>query len=128
MDYTKEELSEMLKKQQMSSAVLETLLKAREKKEVSFRLIDVREVFEFTNSSIDGTDLLLPTSMIQKHVGTFEDMKGESIVLYCRTGNRTGQVMHALHNMGLENVVHLTDGIVAFRGKTNKGSKIPNEL
>jgi len=128
MDYTKEELSEMLKKQQMSSAALETLLKARENKEISFTLIDIREVFEFTSSSIEGTDLLLPTSMIQKHVGKFEEMKDEPIVLYCRTGNRTGQVMHALHNMGLQNVVHLCDGIVAYRGKTNLGAKIPNEL
>lgn len=128
MEYTKDELNEILQKKQMSSAMLEILLKAREDGSIKFKLIDIREVYEYTNSSIVGTDLLYPTSMVNKLVASFEEMKEDSIVLYCRTGNRTGYIMSALENMGLTNVVHLTDGIVAYRGETTPRAEIPNQL
>jgi rhodanese-related sulfurtransferase len=128
MKYTKEELTQMLEKKQMSSAILEELLQAREEGAIDFKLIDIREVFEYTNSSIIGTDLLYPTSMVNKFVASFEAMKEEPVVLYCRTGSRTGQIMRALENMGLNNIVHLADGITAYRGETTPRAKIPNEL
>jgi len=128
MNYTKEELEQMLQNKQMSSAILEILLKAREEGAIDFKLIDIREVFEYTNSSIVGTDLLYPTSMVNKFVSSFEEMKEIPVILYCRTGNRTGYIMSALENMGLTNVVHLTDGIVAYRGETTPRAEIPNQL
>ncbi len=128
MEYSKEELKEMLKTKQMSSSALETLIKARNEGKVDFKLIDIREMFEFTDRSIVGADFLFPTSMIQKYVGEFEKMRDIPIVLYCRTGNRTGYIMSALENMGLTNVVHLSQGIVAYRGETTKNAKLPNQL
>lgn len=128
MKFSKEELLEMLQKKQMSSAVLEILLQAREEGIIDFKLIDIRELFEYTNSSIIGTDLLYPTSMVNKFVPSFQAMKEDPVVLYCRTGNRTGYIMSSLEDMGLTNVVHLTDGIVAYRGKTTPKAEIPNEL
>ena len=119
---------EMLQTAQLGSSALELLLEARKRGEVDFKLVDVREVFEYTNNSITGTDLLIPTSMIQKHVNQFEAMKDEPVILYCRTGNRTGYVMSALHNMGLKNVIHLSAGIVSFGGETEMGAEIPNPL
>ena len=127
MEYSKEELTQMLQKKQMSSATLEALLKAREEGVVDFKLIDIREVFEYTNSSIVGTDLLYPTSMVNRFVPSFEELKEEHVVLYCRTGNRTGYIMSALENIGLTNIVHLTDGIVAYRGETTPRAEIPNK-
>jgi rhodanese-related sulfurtransferase len=128
MGYTKEELREMLKTKQMSSSVLESLLKARNEGLVEFKLIDIRESFEFTDRSIVGVDFLFPTSVIQKYISEFEKMRDMPIVLYCRTGNRTGYIMSALENMGLTNVVHLSQGIVAYRGVTTKNAQLPNQL
>ncbi len=128
MDYSKEELTQMLQNKQMSSAVLEILLKAREENKIDFKLIDIREVYEYTHSSIVGTDLLYPTSMVNRFIASFEEMKKEPVVLYCRTGNRTGYIMSSLENMGLTNVVHLTDGIAAYRGETTPRAEIPNQL
>ncbi len=128
MEFTKEDLNKIVANQQMSSAELETLLKAREEGDIDFKLIDIREVFEFTDRSIVGADLLYPTTMIQKFVTDLEALKDEPVILYCRTGSRTGQIMYALRNMGMENVVHLSDGIMAYRGETIKGADIPNEL
>lgn len=128
MKYTKDELTQMLQTKQMSSQALEELLAARDAGEIDFKLIDIREIFEYTSNSIVGTDLLYPTSMVERFVEKFKEMKDEPIVLYCRTGNRTGYIMAALKNMGLTNVVHLSDGIVAYRGETAQNADFPNEL
>jgi len=128
LQYTNEELQEMLTHKQMSSDALQALLEARKKGEIKFTLIDIREVFEYTGSSITGTDLLLPTSMIQKHLDKLEALKEEPVILYCRTGNRTEQVMTALERMGHDKVVHLSRGIISFTGDTIQGAEIPNKL
>lgn len=128
MSYTKQELEDMLQIKEMSSEALESLLKAREDKKIEFKLVDVREEFEFNDRSIVGTDMLIPTSVIGHHVSKFEDMRDEAVVLYCRTGNRTGQVMHAFNNMGLDRIVHLSRGITAFDGDKVTAADVPNEL
>jgi rhodanese-related sulfurtransferase len=128
MGYKKEELEKMLSTKEMSGEMLETLLEARKNGEIDFHLVDIREVFEYNQSSIVGTDLLIPTSMIQAHLDKLEAIKDEPIVLYCRTGNRTGQVMYALDNMGYPKVVHLSHGIIAYHGETVSGAELPNEL
>jgi len=128
MEYTKEELEKMLQNQQLSSAELETLLKAREEGKIDFVLMDVREVFEFTDRSIKGADMLLPTSMMNNKLHVFDELKEKPVVLYCRTGSRTGQVMYALRNMGYDNIVHLSPGIMGYFGETEHNAPLPNEL
>ena len=129
MSYTKEELQEMLKNSQISSDALESLLKAREKGEVHFNLVDIREVFEYTDSAIAGTDLLVPTSMIQQHLDKLDAIKEDPIILYCRTGNRTGQIMQALtQQLGYQKVSHLSSGIVSYHGEKLRDAVLPNDL
>jgi len=128
MEYSKEELETMLKNPQLGSQELETLLKAREEGKIDFVLMDVREVFEFTDRSIKGADMLVPTSMMNNKLHIFEELKEKPVVLYCRTGSRTGQVMYALRNMGYENIVHLSPGIMGYFGETESNAEIPNPL
>ncbi len=128
MGYTKEDLEQIIAKKDISSSELEALLEAREKGDIDFKLVDVREVFEYDQASIDGTDLLVPTSVIQQHFNKLDAIRQEPIILYCRTGNRTGQVLYALDNMGFPKVAHLAQGIIAYHGKTSNGAPIPNEL
>lgn len=124
----KDNLAQLLQNQQMRTDELETLLEARKNGEIDFTLIDIREVFEYTNSSIEGSDLLIPTSVIQGHLDKFEELKDKPVILYCRTGTRTGNVMNALHNMGYQNIVHLNGGILSYRGKTLRNAEIPNKI
>ncbi len=128
MAYTKEELETMLKSEEISSEVLQTLLEAREKGDVDFILMDIREVYEYNDSSIVGTDMLIPTSVIGNHVGKFEELKDKRVILYCRTGNRTWQVLHALKNMGYTNISHLSHGILSYFGQKVSNAPIPNQL
>lgn len=128
MEYTKEELEKMLQNPQLGSAELEALLKARDEGKIDFVLMDVREVFEFTDRSIKGADMLLPTSMMNNKINVFEELKDKPVILYCRTGSRTGQVMYALRNMGYNNIVHLSPGIMGYRGETEHNAPLPNAL
>lgn len=128
MKFSQEEIKEIVKTTQLSAQSLESLLKARNEKKIDFKLVDIREEYEYTDNSIAGTDLLIPTSLIGNHINIFEDLKDENVILYCRTGSRTSQVLHALRNMGLKNVTHLSRGIMSFYGETKHGAELPNKL
>ncbi len=128
MSYTAKDYQKMLQNPQISSEVLETLLKAREKGEIDFKLVDIREVYEYTDASIKGTDMLLPTSVIHLHMDKLEELKDKNVILYCRTGNRTGHVLMILQRMGFDKISHLTHGILSYRGDILRGAPIPNKL
>ena len=104
---------------------VEALLKARDAGEIDFTLVDVREPYEYSEASIKGCDYLLPTSQIQGQGTTYEKLKSKNIVLYCRTGNRTSQVMMMLKQAGITKVSHLAGGIVSYQGEVLRGAAIP---
>lgn len=113
-------MEELVKKEQLSNSDLQTLLQARENGEVDFKLIDVREPFEYEMEHIVGTDDLLPTSKFYDWIEKLKDSK-ETIILYCRTGNRSFQVQQILKQQG-KTVGNLTYGIVDFSGKVEQGA------
>ncbi len=127
-NYSQNDYKKMLQNEQISSKILETLLKAREEKIIDFKLIDIREIYEYTDASIKGTDILLPTSAMHLHMNLLEEQKNEHIILYCRTGNRTGHVMMILKRMGFAKISHLTYGIMDYRGEILRGAPLPNKL
>ena len=128
MEYTKEELEKMLENPEISSEVLQLLLEERKKGNIDFVLMDIRETFEFDQSSIVGCDMLIPTSVIGNHVDKFEELKDKRVILYCRTGSRTWQVMNALRNMGYDNISHLSNGILSYFGEKVSNAPYPNKL
>jgi len=111
-----ENLEELLKKDDISNSELQTLLKAREEGKIKFTLIDIREQFEYDDAHIKGVDELLPTSRFQEWAPKLLQRKDENIIIYCRTGNRTGQVQAILAQNGLK-VPHLTHGILDYGGE-----------
>ena len=117
----KENLDILVKKEQLTSDDLKTLLDAREKGLVNFSLIDVREPFEFQMANIKGTDELLPTSSFYDWINKIQDRKDENIILYCRTGNRSYQVQQILKQQGFKTVGNLTYGIVDYDGEIIQG-------
>ncbi|MDD3342508.1 MAG: rhodanese-like domain-containing protein [Sulfurospirillaceae bacterium] len=113
---------------EISSDELNFLLECRAKQKVDFTLIDIREIFEYSDSSIKGTDLLLPTSMIHMNMDQLAKRKGSFMIFYCRTGNRTAQMLFMLRRMGFTHIAHLTKGIVNFRGEKLKNAPLPKNL
>ena len=79
-------------------------------------LIDVREPYENADFNIGG--ILLPLGMIQSmQIDEIEDLKNEEVILYCRSGNRSGQAAMFLDSMGFENTKNLVGGMLAWQEK-----------
>jgi len=79
-------------------------------------ILDVREPYENTEFNIGGT--LVPLGKIQSmQLEDIEDWKNEEVIVYCRSGNRSGQACLILEMSGFTNVRNLTGGMLDWREK-----------
>lgn len=82
----------------------------------TLHLVDVREPYEHAEFNIGG--ILLPLGKVQTmQVDDIEDLKDETVYVYCRSGNRSGQACLILGTMGYQNVVNVTGGMLAWQEK-----------
>ncbi len=82
-------------------------------------LVDVREPHENAEFNIGG--LLLPLGKVQTmQVDDIEELKNEEVILYCRSGNRSGQAALILETLGFANVKNLTGGMLGWQEKFAK--------
>lgn len=80
----------------------------------SIHLVDVREPHEHAEFNIGG--ILLPLGKVQTmQVDDIEDLKNETVYVYCRSGNRSGQACLILGTMGFTNVINVTGGMLAWQ-------------
>ncbi|PKP46871.1 MAG: sulfurtransferase [Bacteroidetes bacterium HGW-Bacteroidetes-12] len=66
-------------------------------------LIDVREPLELENDGKIANGINIPLGTIASKIDFIKTLKSP-IVLYCRTGNRSGQALAYLENQGVENI------------------------
>lgn len=66
-------------------------------------LVDVRTPAEFAPGSVRGA-VNIPLDSIQSQLAKFRDKK--SIVVFCRSGARSGQAKSILERNGIQNVVN----------------------
>jgi ferredoxin-thioredoxin reductase catalytic subunit/rhodanese-related sulfurtransferase len=115
---SKTQIEEILAKSQLNSEELEILLKAREKGVVKFKLIDIRETFEWQMGRIKGTDFLVPTSNFYAELEKVIPYKDEPWILYCHVGSRSMYVQRILTQQAdFPHIGNLTYGIAAYRGE-----------
>ncbi|MFQ5448171.1 MAG: rhodanese-like domain-containing protein [Saprospiraceae bacterium] len=76
-------------------------------------LIDVREPYEHEEFNIGPINI--PVGQILSSVGDLEGHKNDEIVVYCRTGNRSGMAQHLLRAPGFTRVINLTGGMEAWK-------------
>jgi rhodanese-related sulfurtransferase len=82
-------------------------------------LLDVREPYENAEFNIGG--LLVPIGKIQSlQIEEIEDLKNEEVILYCRSGNRSGIGAMVLDQLGFKNTKNLTGGMLAWQEKFSK--------
>jgi phage shock protein E len=74
-------------------------------------LIDVREQYEYDEKHIPDINLL-PMSTIENRLD--EIPSNQTVIVTCRTGNRSGQVTDFLRANGFDNVHNMSGGIVAW--------------
>ncbi|TAD85759.1 MAG: rhodanese-like domain-containing protein [Bacteroidetes bacterium] len=89
-------------------------LKARLEAGEKLNIVDVREPHEHADFNIGG--ILLPLGQVQTmQIDALDDLKNEEVIVYCRSGNRSGQACMILDMMGFTNTVNLTGGMLAWQ-------------
>lgn len=66
-------------------------------------LVDVRTPGEFASGSVKGA-VNIPLSSIERQLGRFKGKK--NIVVFCRSGNRSGQAKRILERNGIDKVIN----------------------
>ncbi|HRW07774.1 MAG TPA: rhodanese-like domain-containing protein [Caldilineaceae bacterium] len=89
----------------------ETVAAIKERADVF--VIDVREQWEYDEAHIPGVNLL-PMNTIPSRLSEIPTDK--TVVLTCRSGNRSGQVFQYLKQQGFTNIHNMQGGIVAWQG------------
>lgn len=66
-------------------------------------IVDVREPGEYAQGSVKGA-INIPLGNVVSQLSSFKDK--ENIILFCRSGNRSGQAKRILVENGFKNVVN----------------------
>jgi rhodanese-related sulfurtransferase len=91
-------------------------LKARMDAGEKLNLFDCREPHEYAEFNIGAK--LIPLGQIQSmQLDGLEDLKEEEVIIYCRSGNRSGQACMFLDAMGFKNTWNVTGGMLAWQEK-----------
>jgi adenylyltransferase/sulfurtransferase len=75
-----------------------------------FQLIDVREEYEKEIADIGGE--LIPMGDVMNNLDKISHDK--KVVIYCRSGNRSGVITNALEAQGFKNIFNLKGGILGW--------------
>jgi len=76
-------------------------------------IIDVRDDSEVEGGVIKGAKHI-PLANLTTRLSELEKFKSDPIIVYCRTGNRSGGACKTLTTAGFENVNNLEGGIMAW--------------
>lgn len=89
-------------------------LKSRLDAGENLNIVDVREPHEHAEFNIGGP--LVPLGQIQiLQIDELEPYKNEELIVYCRSGNRSGQACLILEAAGFTQVKNLTGGMLNWR-------------
>jgi rhodanese-related sulfurtransferase len=88
----------------------------------NLNIVDVREPHEHEEFNIGG--ILVPLGEIRAmqvmQVDELEELKDQEVIVYCRSGGRSGQAAMILETMGFQNVKNLTGGMLAWQEQIGK--------
>jgi rhodanese-related sulfurtransferase len=76
-------------------------------------IVDVRDDSEVESGVIQGAKHI-PLANLATRLSELEKFKSAPIIVYCRTGNRSGGACKTLTTAGFENVNNLEGGIMAW--------------
>ncbi len=78
-------------------------------------LIDVREPHEHEEFNVGGE--LIPVGTIVDRLDDLMKHKEDEVILYCRSGNRSGMAQNILRQVGFTNARNLEGGMLAWQDK-----------
>ena len=97
---------------QQIQSITASELKERLAQDNDIVLLDVREPSEHAEKNISNS-LLIPLGEIPARISELEPYKNREIVVYCRSGKRSGQACAYLGQYGYT-VVNLTGGMLKW--------------
>ncbi len=78
------------------------------------QIIDVRTPGETAQGMISGArEIDINDPAFQKKIGTLD--KNKPVLVYCRSGGRSGRAMAILNQMGFKEVYNLSGGMLAWQ-------------
>ncbi len=90
---------------------------SNELKKKNIVLIDVRRPEEFSEGHIKNAKLLPVQEFSEEKIEALHVKREDNILLYCRSGSRSGHALHMLDAAGYKHVRHLDGGILAWQEK-----------
>ena len=97
----------------ISVTQLRDMLAARERGEADFMLIDVREPAERAIVEIPGS-VLIPKGEFLTGAALSKLPQDKPVVLYCKVGGRSAEVLAIVKGAGLADAIHVGGGVVAW--------------
>ena len=77
-------------------------------------IIDVRTDGEWNNKHIPGAKHFV-LSDLKNHLDELKSYKNKKLIMQCATGGRSSKAVEILQQLGFDNVVNMTGGIVAWQ-------------
>ena len=108
-----DEAAEAAKDATISVKELAAMLEQRERGERDFALIDVREPGEYEIGAIDGSELI-PKGQFLNGSALETLPNDKQIVLYCKVGGRSAEVLAVVKSAGFADAIHVGGGVVAW--------------
>jgi sulfur-carrier protein adenylyltransferase/sulfurtransferase len=77
-------------------------------------LVDTREPHEYEEAHIEG-GRLVPPGILRDEIASVVPDRSQRVILYCRSGNRSGKAAEEMTELGYENVASVEGGILAWQ-------------
>lgn len=97
-------------------------LKARMDKGENVVLLDVREPYEHELGNIGGANI--PMGTLPSQLEDLEELKEQEVIVYCRSGGRSGAMCSFLRQAGFNKVLNLTGGMLAWQDEVDPSLKV----
>lgn len=107
------EAADAVKDSTITVRQLDEMLKAREKGETDFVLIDVREPGEYEIVNIPGA-ILIPKNEFLLGNALEQLPQNKPVVLHCKMGGRSAEVLAVVKGAGFQDAVHVGGGVIAW--------------
>ena len=108
-----EEAAEAARDSTISVRQLEEMLDARKRGEKDFLLVDVREPNEYEINKIPGA-VLIPKGEFLNGAALGELPHDKPVVLHCKSGGRSAEVLAVLKGAGFSDAIHVGGGVAAW--------------
>lgn len=77
-------------------------------------ILDVRTKGEFDAGHIEGS-IQIPVDELEDRINELEEYRGNPILVYCRSGNRSSQAVNILLNNEFEEIYHMNEGFMNWK-------------